>query len=60
LSLALGMLDVVSQVQASQMEATLRQGGLDDPALLKSAMDPKAADRYRKVVELLAQVTKHK
>jgi hypothetical protein len=42
------------------MEATLRQGGLDDPALLKSAKDPKAADRYQKVVELLAQVTKHK
>jgi hypothetical protein len=60
LPLALGMLDVVSQVPAAQMETTLRQGGLDDPALLKSAKDPKAADRYQKVVELLAQVTKHK
>jgi hypothetical protein len=60
LSLALGMLDVVSQVQTSEMEATLRQGGLDDPALLKSAKDPKAADRYRKVVDALAEVTKGK
>jgi hypothetical protein len=60
MSLALGMLDVVSQVQAAEMEATLRQGGLDDPALLKSAKDPKAADRYRKVVDALAEVTKGK
>jgi ankyrin repeat protein len=58
LSLAKGMLEVVGQVQASQMEATLRQNGLDDPALLKSATDPKAADRYQKVVDLLANVTK--
>jgi hypothetical protein len=60
LPLALGMLDVVSQVQASQMETTLRQGGLDDPALLKSAKDPKAADRYQKIVDSLAEVTKRK
>jgi hypothetical protein len=31
---------------------------LDDPALLKSMTDPSAADRYRKVVELLAQTEK--
>jgi ankyrin repeat protein len=57
-SLARGMLEVVSQVQATQMESTLRQNGLDEPALLKSATDPKAAERYQKVVELLAKVTK--
>jgi ankyrin repeat protein len=58
LSLAKGMLEVVSQVQASELDATLRQNGLDDPALLKSAKDPNAAERYQKVVELLAKVTK--
>jgi ankyrin repeat protein len=58
LSLAKGMLEVVSQVQPSQMEATLRQSGLDDPALVKSAMDPNAAARYQQVVDLLAKVTK--
>jgi hypothetical protein len=31
---------------------------LDDPALLKSMKDPVAADRYQKVVDLLAKVTK--
>jgi ankyrin repeat protein len=58
LALAKGMQEVVSGVQPSQMEATLRQNGLDDPALVKSAMDPSAADRYQKVVELLRAVTK--
>jgi ankyrin repeat protein len=58
LFLAQAMLDVVTQVQASQIEANLRESGLDDPALLKSATDSKAADRYQKVVELLAKVTK--
>ncbi|MGA3372058.1 MAG: ankyrin repeat domain-containing protein [Terracidiphilus sp.] len=56
--LAKGMLEVVSQVQPSQMEATLRANGLDDPALMKSATDPNAAARYQKVVDLLAKVTK--
>ena len=58
LSLARGMLDVVSVFQPSEMEAKLRANGLDDPALLKSAKDPMAADRYQKVVEALAKVTK--
>jgi hypothetical protein len=40
------------------MEAKLRENGLDDPALLKSTKDPKAAERYQKVVDLLAKVTK--
>jgi ankyrin repeat protein len=60
LSLAQGMLEVVSQIPAAQMETTLRQNGLDDPALLKSTKDPAAADRYQKVVALLASVTKQK
>lgn len=58
LSLALGMLDVVNQVDPSQMETTLRESGLDDPALLKSAKDPQAAVRYQQVAEILAKVTK--
>jgi hypothetical protein len=39
------------------MEETLRQGGLDDSALLKSMKDSTAAARYQKVVEALAKVT---
>jgi ankyrin repeat protein len=58
LPLAQGMLEVVSSIKPSDMEATLRQNGLDDPALLKSTKDPKAADRYLKVVQLLAKATK--
>ncbi len=58
LALAQGMLDVVTVVQPSEMEAKLRANGLDDPALVKSATDPKAAERYQKVVELLRAVTK--
>jgi hypothetical protein len=37
------------------MEATLKEGGLNDPALVKSMKDPKAGDRYQKVVEVLAR-----
>jgi hypothetical protein len=40
------------------MEETLRQNGLDDPALVKSMKDPTAADRYQKVVDALSKVTK--
>jgi hypothetical protein len=58
LSLARGMLDVVTVVQPSEMEAKLRANGLDDPALLKSAKDPRAAQRYQKIVEVLVKVTK--
>ena len=58
LALAQAMLEVVTQVQASQIEANLRESGLDDAALLKSATDPKAAERYQKVVDLLAKATK--
>jgi len=50
-------LDLVSQIPASRMEETLRQNGLDDPALLKSMKDPTANDRYQKVVETLTKVT---
>jgi hypothetical protein len=53
LAIAKAAQDLASQVPPSSMEATLRQGGLDDPALLKSMKDPKAADRYQKVVEAL-------
>ena len=58
LSLAQGMLEVVTQIQTPLIEANLRESGLDDPALLKSATDPKAAERYQKVVDLLTGVTK--
>ncbi|MGD0801488.1 MAG: ankyrin repeat domain-containing protein [Terracidiphilus sp.] len=58
LVLAQAAQDLASQVTPTNMEATLRQGGLDDPALLKSMKDPVAADRYQKVVDLLAKVTK--
>jgi ankyrin repeat protein len=58
LTLAEAALDVVNQVPPSNMEATLRQGGLDDPALLKSMKDSSAADRYRRVIEVLSRVTK--
>jgi hypothetical protein len=57
LSLAQAAQDLASQVPPSSMEATLSQGGLNDPALLKSMKDPKAADRYQKVVEALAKST---
>jgi ankyrin repeat protein len=58
LPLAQGMLEVVNVIQPSEMEAKLRENGLDDPALLKSTKDPNAVVRYRKVVELLVKVTK--
>jgi hypothetical protein len=51
-------LDLVKQVPATQIEGTLRQGGLDDPAAVRSMMDAKAADRYGKIVDELALVTK--
>jgi hypothetical protein len=60
LSLAQGMLEVVTQIQPAEMEATLRQNGLDDPALLKSTKDPNAVDRYEKAVIMLTKVTKAK
>jgi len=58
LVLAQSALDLVKLVPPSSMEDTLRQSGLDDPALLKSMTDPTAADRYKKVVAALAKVTK--
>ena len=58
LVLAEAALDLVNQVPASNMEETLRQNGLDDPALLKSMKDPRATDRYKKVVDVLTSVTK--
>lgn len=57
LVLAKVSLDLVSQIPASRMDDTLRQNGLDDPALLKSMKDPTAADRYQKVVDALTKVT---
>ncbi len=60
LILARATLDLVKQIPASSMEETLHQIGLDDPALLKSLKDPTAADRYQKVVDALAAVTKEK
>jgi ankyrin repeat protein len=58
LVIAKATLDLVGQIPASRMDETLRQNGLDDPALLKSLKDPTAADRYQKVVDLLTKVTK--
>ena len=57
LDIAQSALDLVKQVPPSSMEETLRQGGLDDSALLKSMKDSTAAARYQKVVEALAKVT---
>lgn len=58
LALAQIMLEVIDQVQNSQIEANLRESGVNDPALLKSATDPNAAQRYQKVVDLLTKATK--
>jgi ankyrin repeat protein len=58
LGLARAAFDLVSLVPPSRIEGTLRHAGLDDPALLKSLKDSTAADRYRKVVEVLKAVTK--
>ncbi|MGB7984412.1 MAG: ankyrin repeat domain-containing protein [Terracidiphilus sp.] len=58
LALAQIMQEVIGQVQNSQIEANLRESGVDDPALLKSATDPGAAERYRKVVDLLTKATR--
>jgi ankyrin repeat protein len=58
IALAEAALDLVKQVPATQIEGTLRQGGLDDPAAVRSMMDAKAADRYGKIVDELALVTK--
>jgi hypothetical protein len=58
MEIAQAALDLVYQVPPSSIEETLRRGGLDDPALIKSMKDPQAADRYQKVVEALTKVTK--
>jgi ankyrin repeat protein len=60
LDLAQGMLNVISGIQPSEIEAELRKSGLDDPALLKSAKDPNAVDRYEKIVVLLIKSMKDK
>jgi ankyrin repeat protein len=60
-SLALGMLDVVCEYnQPSDREVKLREAGLDDPVLLKSAKDPKAVEHYQDVVGLLINITRDK
>ena len=58
--LAQGMLDVVNEIQPSERETELRKNGLDDPALLKSAKDPNAVDRYEKIIVLLIKSMKEK
>ena len=58
LAIARATMDLVAQIPAANMEQTLRQIGLNDPALLKSLKDPGANDRYQKVVEILTKVTK--
>jgi ankyrin repeat protein len=58
LALAQIMQRVIGEVQNSQIEANLRESGVDDPALLKSAVDPNASSRYQKVVNLLTKATR--
>jgi ankyrin repeat protein len=58
IDLARAALDLVNQVPPTKIEATLRQGGLNDPALVKSMRDKKASERYQKVVQTLTKVTK--
>jgi ankyrin repeat protein len=60
LVLAQATLDLVNQIPAAEMEETLHQIGLDDPALLKSMKDPEAPVRYQKVVDALTPVTTKK
>lgn len=60
LILAQATLDLVKQIPPANMDATLHQIGLDDPALSKSMKDPRAAERYRQVIDALAAVTKEK
>ncbi|MGD0357223.1 MAG: ankyrin repeat domain-containing protein [Terracidiphilus sp.] len=60
LDLAQGMLNVISGIQPSEIEAKLREAGLDDPVLLKSAKDPNAVDRYEKIIVLLIKSMKDK
>jgi hypothetical protein len=55
----MAMLDVVCEYDPPDREANLRKAGLDDPALLKSAKDPKAVEHYMDTVELLINVTKN-
>jgi len=56
LEIAQAALDLVNQVPSSRIEETLRRGGIDDPALVKSMKDPKASNRYLKVIEALTNV----
>jgi Ankyrin repeats (many copies) len=56
LEIAQAALDLANQVPPSNIEETLLRGGLNDPALVKSMKDPKAADRYQKVIEALTNV----
>jgi ankyrin repeat protein len=51
-------MDLLTQIPPTQIEEKLHENGLDDPALVKSLKDPNAADRYQKVIEILAPVTK--
>ncbi len=59
LVIARANLDLVGQIPLSRMDETLRQNGLDDPALLKSMEDSTATNRYQQVVEALQKVTKN-
>jgi ankyrin repeat protein len=60
LDLAQGMQNVISGIQPAEIDAKLRESGLDDPALLKSAKDPNAEDRYEKIIVLLIKSMKEK
>jgi ankyrin repeat protein len=58
LVLAQAALDLVTQIPPDNIEETLRQSGLNDPALVKSMTDPNATDRYKKVVDVLTNAHK--
>ena len=57
LILAQAALDLVSQIPPSNIENTLHQSGLDDPALVKSMKDPDATERYKRIVDVLTNAT---
>ena len=58
LVLAQVSMDLLTQIPPTQIEEKLHENGHHDPALVKSLKDPNAADRYQKVIEMLAPVTK--
>jgi ankyrin repeat protein len=46
-------------IPASQVDQTLSFQDAGGPALIKSLKDPKADERYQRVIDILSKVTKH-